>query len=126
MTCKDCIFCGKCNYDIYFVNTNEGSFQYQVYDEIETECEKFKLKDFPRYVELPCKIGATVFGVINGKVWQGEVMAISVRKSQNVVSVEYTVGKGYYTYDDIGVNLFFTREKAEKALKEREENAEIH
>lgn len=73
-------------------------------------------KDRNRFVELPCKVGDTVF-VVNGfkEIEEFEVDYYVVEK--NVISVGM-VDDGEYEIETV----FLTREEAEKALKERENN----
>lgn len=75
-------------------------------------CEHFK--DRSRFVELPCKVGDTVF-VVNGfkEIEEFEVDYYVVEK--NVISVGM-VDDGEYEVETV----FLTREEAERALKERE------
>ena len=100
-SCKDCIhyeFCcaGKSGLPDY------------------VNCKYFK--DRNRFVELPCKVGDTVF-VVNGfkEIEEFEVDYYVVEK--NVISVGM-VDDGEYEIETV----FLTREEAERALKERENN----
>lgn len=77
----------------------------------------------------PVKVGETVY-VLNqttGKVYQNTVVCIKVRsqsKLKNTITVEYInkfseISCRKFTWAQIGKQVFFTREEAEKALAER-------
>lgn len=104
-SCKDCLSCKVC-YHTQVENLPECT---EVRD-----CEHFK--DRNRFVELPCKVGDTVF-VVNGfkEIEEFEVDYYVVEK--NVISVGM-VDDGEYEIETV----FLTREEAEQALKERENN----
>lgn len=100
-SCKDCLYYEVCSVD-------ESCLPDYV------NCEHFK--DRNRFVELPCKVGDTVF-VVNGfkEIEEFEVDYYVVEK--NVISVGM-VDDGEYEIETV----FLIREEAEKALKERENN----
>jgi hypothetical protein len=81
-------------------------------------CINFKDKDL--IAELPCKVGSTVFILIDElKKFGGPYI-----KEEKVVEIS-TTGRIWtygccYDDDDIGKMLFFTREEAKAVLKERE------
>ena len=95
------------------------------------DCEHFK--DRSRFVELPCQVGDTVY-FNNAHFRYAKVMAIYIDASggmfdlkiftniETVAGYEHFINKDY-TFEDIGKRLFLTKEAAEQALKEREENA---
>lgn len=70
----------------------------------------------------PCKVGDTVYSIepCLSKVFVGEVYEIFLSKYGIVCR---STRKGYYSLafhsDSVGKTVFFTREEAEKALKER-------
>ncbi|MEE0874144.1 MAG: hypothetical protein UIH27_11885 [Ruminococcus sp.] len=114
-TCADCVHVEVCNSRIPDPN-NERII-----------CEQFK--DRSRFVELPCKVGDTVYVI--------EKIADEVRVIQDVVetiSIGYCAdGINIYQFDgiktdgyfsDFGKTVFLTHEEAEQALKERERNAD--
>lgn len=100
-SCKDCMHEEVCN--IFSGDLNEDGAE---------KCVCFK--DHNRFVELPCKIGDTVF-VVNGfkEIDELEVDYYVVEK--NVISVGM-VDDGEYEVETV----FLTREEAERALKESE------
>lgn len=83
-------------------------------------CEHYKDKSL--IIELPCRVGDTVYVLID----ESEKIGGSYINEEKVVEL-YTASRiwtdsCYYDSDDIGSILFFTREEAERALKEREKN----
>jgi hypothetical protein len=68
-------------------------------------------------VELPYKVGDTVYFVGNTKIIPAGV--VSYRKSPHKSVVMTTFDD--FTEKDIGETVFLTKEEAEKALKERED-----
>ena len=77
-------------------------------------CDHFK--DRSRFVELPCKLGNSVFSLNPNRTFH----AIRV----DGANVELITSQGFiFNQSLIGKTVFLTREEAEQALKEREENA---
>ena len=121
-SCNDCIHNEICQ-------QIEGPFN--IID-ADMNCADFKLRS--RFVELPCKVGDTLYSN-NQFIQSARVMAIYIDGNGGMFDLEITAYNderflGFekfvdkdYTFEDIGVNLFLTREEAEQALKEREENA---
>lgn len=87
MTCRDCLHYEVCYYHDF------------------DECDYFQGKS--EWVHLPCKIGTTVFAIVDYHV----PYYASIATLPFVVSL----------YDSIGKTVFLTREEAEKALKEMKE-----
>lgn len=121
-TCKECI-----HYDICLIRDELSDDESKVVSVL--ECEHFK--DRSRFVELPCKVGDTLYSN-NQFIQSARVMAIYIDGHGGMFDLEITAYNderflGFekfvdkdYTFEDIGVNLFLTREEAEQALKERE------
>ena len=97
------------------------------------DCEQFK--DRSRFVELPCKVGDKVY-LDNLHIKYADVIGIYIDAFGGVfdlriyTNIQLANGFGYeyfiskdYTFEDIGKRIFLTKEAAEQALKEREENA---
>lgn len=86
-------------------------------------CIHFKDKDL--ITELPCKVGSTVFILID----ESKKFGGSYIKEEKVVEISTTgriwTDDCYYDDDDIGKMLFFTREEAQAVLEERENNEKI-
>ena len=89
--------------------------------ELEDKIEKGKL------IELPCKVGDTVygfscyrqFGGLKGKIFRGKVIAFYIERGLFLrLEAENDNGNFYLEY---GKDVFLTREEAEKRLKERQE-----
>lgn len=87
------------------------------------DCEHFK--DRSRFVELPCKVGDTVY-VLCKQIVCDTVDGIAIEKFPDS-SIRYQIycekSRATYEFKDFGKTIFLSREEAEQALKEREENA---
>lgn len=95
-SCKDCLHVDVCkNRDIF------GDMPI---------CKHFK--DRTRFVELPCKIGEELYRI---KTVRGKKIVTETQLNQN--TFWRIVFGGEY-----GKTVFLTREEAERALKERENN----
>lgn len=82
------------------------------------DCEFYK--DRSRFVELPCKVGDTIYWNLFGKTVEDEIMSITIYK--NVIRV--SLGKGIsFDIEDIGRMLFLSREEAEQKLTEHEKTS---
>lgn len=110
MTCKDCYHCNAC-----FGHDEEAANR--EYPPAE-KCRDFK--DKSRIVELPCKVGDTLYFLpkyVEGFIYD-EVEY--VRIEEDYISVK-TVADYYFCEEDFGRTVFLAREEAEEALrKERE------
>lgn len=105
--CKNCIKEDVCK-------VAEDFYKEPVYEMYIEDCDYFK--DRNKFVELPCKVGDTVF-VVNGfkEIEELEVDYYVVEK--NVISVGM-VDDGEYEVETV----FLTKSEAEQALKESENN----
>lgn len=83
-------------------------------------------KDKDRYIELPCKVGQTVYAILSKKVQEYIVHAIEY--TENVITVkchnwlaerEGLLHKhiAYFDMTKFGKTVFLTKEEAEKALE---------
>lgn len=97
-TCKDCLHAEVCEYD--------GT---QCIDGIADNCSLFK--DRSRFVELPSD--GVMYGVLNGKPF----------KLPNYISPSKGKELFILSPETVNVPFFKSKEEAELALKEREENA---
>ena len=105
-TCKECIHSECCF--MQYGKTNALKWQ------SELGCKNFK--DRSRFVELPCKVGDSVFCLNPNCTFH----AVRV----DGANVELITSQGFILNQSlIGKTVFLTREEAEQALKEREENA---
>lgn len=119
MTCRDCVHYEVCAEQDAML----GEKEIDKIKGVENHCELFKQKS--RFVELPCEVGQTVYDITEF------ICEAPSPDMYELKADEITIEKGYggfnFTYDgvyinceDIGKTLFFTKEEAEKALKERE------
>ena len=84
-------------------------------------------------IVLPCKVGDTVWWVTEivdenceekPDILLGEIASFSVQKEGLWAFCRYVNGLTFWhLVSDIGKTVFLTREEAERALKERENNA---
>ena len=81
-------------------------------------------------VRLPCKVGDTLFCFSRGKVYPFKARCIRIYKKRIEIELWYAGDEENYKFwhitiveQDIGYKFFFTREEAEKALKEMEKKA---
>ena len=123
MTCKDCIHYDLCRSCSRIQLGWHGNSVHYV-ENIEEICKDFK--DRSRFVELPCKVGDTVYIIarISGKeeIIQDSVESFTI--SYFVDNTPIILFDGIETCDwdssDFGKQVFLTKEQAEQALKERE------
>ena len=115
MTCKDCIHSDVCKYKELPV--------------IAEQCVDFK--DKSNYIELPCKVGNTVYSHCKSvnQIIPYEIEDVHIDKEQtryfatafDVYYNEY-LDEIEFTEDDIGQTVFLTKSEAEVKLKEMKEN----
>ena len=135
--CKDCIHSEICAShlkavrDIYgavmSISGREVNHLESALSEVSTtigqiccdDCGHFK--DRSRFVELPCKVGDTIYRVKDGKVTKEQVVEFGI--SSRGVVLYRTLGYELGYSDYFGNSLFFSKEEAEQSLKERENNA---
>lgn len=115
-SCKECICEIVCKY-------NDGVNEY-----CKGNCPHFK--DRTRFVELPCKVGDTVYFATKDRFNSATIDEITITENgmqfywlQYDKSYEITEiwDDGTFSDKDIGKTVFLTREAAEKALEEREQ-----
>ena len=128
-TCKDCVhFDVCCSYlSTAYNKCKLATPDFKLLKNIECdECQHFK--DRSRFVELPCKLGDTLYTIVTGnRIREWIVVDISFF-SYSVVKIVITAdskdnngtdhmrfGKHYLNH-----SVFLSREAAEQALKERE------
>ena len=122
MLCKDCVHYEVCK---DYVESALDGLQYNDSQMNGDDCEFFK--DRSRFVELPCKVGDTVY-FNNVHLRYAKVIAIYIDASggmfdldvvtniETVAGYEHFINKDY-TFEDIGKRLFLTKEAAEQALR---------
>ena len=121
MTCKDCIHYDLCrSFSRIQLGWHGNSVHYV--ENMEEICKDFK--DRSRFVELPCKVGDTLFVPTRNLV--SEYKIVSFHVCGEGIWYRTNVIKGILTrlisdnVEIIGKTVFLTREEAERALKERE------
>lgn len=118
-SCKDCLCVDVCKMRSDIVSAD-------YYPEIlkkkfEEECNCPHFKDRTRFVELPCKVGDTVYVIENNEIIEDFVDQIGIGyycDGENIYQMDGIKTDWYFS--DIGKTVFLTREEAEKALEERE------
>lgn len=113
-TCKDCIHDGVC------------WKQKELLDEREFEEEQECCEEASRFIEVPCKVGDTVWFIRNigdksrEKITETSIEKIVMKKTGLYIKLDCNAV--YETScNSIGKTVFLTKEEAEKALKERSE-----
>ena len=125
-TCKDCI-----HYDVCLLerdNSKDKLTADGLFKKAEEDCAYFK--DKSRIVELPCKVGDTVYEIRpdRGFVQEYTVITIHISRCDAFFDWELIDGEGIYsnvngfTVNMLGKTVFLTREEAEKALERMKED----
>ena len=121
MTCKDCIHYDLCRSCSRIQLGWHGNSVHYV-ENMEEICKDFK--DRSRFVELPCKVGDTLFVPTRNLV--SEYKIVSFHVCGEGIWYRTNVIKGILTrlisdnVEIIGKTVFLTREGAEQALKLKE------
>lgn len=105
-SCRDCIFYRRC---CTFAEEYNLNFMHKTSPE---SCPDFK--DKSRFVELPCKVGETVYFIYQNKIFEHKIREIVIGEYGGFV-----YSSDCFPFLAFGNYLFLTREEAEKALKER-------
>ena len=117
--CKNCIKEDVCK-------IAEDFYKQPVYGMCIEDCDYFK--DRNRFVELPCKVGDTIYEITERKR-NGKWNKVIVERVVNGIEI----GRGGFMtirsgttitafLPDLGETVFLTREEAEQALRESENN----
>ena len=129
MTCKDCIHYDACK-DIFMEFDVWDEIKAMDEDELDDNCKQFQAKS--RFVELPCKVGDTVYvpwkyaftrGIASVlveeiKIYDSEnhfMLLIDMQSDNEVFNRSFG---GWKTDKSIGNTVFLSREEAEKKLGE--------
>ena len=116
-SCKDCVHVEVCCEKNLHVAVGMNIIPRFKYKRIEQECKNFK--DRSRFVELPCKLGDTVYYFNSaGEIYSQKVSGFIVNFVGILVDSDVMFDSHL-----MGDRFFSTREEAEAALKERESNA---
>lgn len=126
--CKDCLHVEVCREYVMGLAAARGVELDATEIEqvlVSDDCDNFKGRS--RFVELPCKVGDTVY-FNNVHLRYAKVIAIYIDASggmfdldistniETVAGYEHFINKDY-TFEDIGKRLFLTKEAAEQALR---------
>ena len=105
--------CEKCIHD-------EVCWYQDMYGYSEDNCERFKDKSL--VVELPCKVGDTLYFPISHRVLAYDVISFKYDGQYVKVVMENRISKSQMTLykENVGKTIFLTKEEAEKKLKEIE------
>lgn len=125
MTCRDCIYHKTCCYVNRFRKDSDGEKRIIAEtNNVEDTCEDFS--DRYAWVKLPCRVGTTVYTIScrvsgEGIISVGKVERFSIVGDRYLHAyVYYGDGLSYWhTSEEFGKIVFFTYEKAERALKDR-------
>lgn len=98
-SCKDCIHAEVCPDK----------------DNVVRPCYFFE--DRSKIIELPCKVGEAVYFIKKSKIIKDSVRDIQYDSAWKGFSFHTLVDTWYES--DIGKKIYFTKEQAEQALKER-------
>ena len=87
--------------------------------------QMYKEKD--RYIKLPCKVGAEIFGLFDNddehikEIYCGKVLCFSLDECNLLwARMKYACGLTYWhKIDDFGKKVFLTKEEVERALEEQ-------
>lgn len=126
--CENCIHYEIC--DCYYTATDIGEYAYQnidleEIDDVEKICDCFKDKSL--CVELPCKVGDTVYISDFAEVMEAFASNIKMfynyltKEIENVVDLRiignFSIHKNF---KDFGKTVFLTKEEAEQKIREME------
>lgn len=109
--CKDCMKADVCEHKSD-VDKVIGLFIEQ--------CEYFK--DKSKFIELPCKVGDTVYYFVNDNLseyCEVSVAGFHIDKYRIAFEIEVSGRKFFVDTEFLGEKVFLTKEEAEQALAER-------
>lgn len=111
MTCKDCIHFGICKKGFPWADGKGGGW-----------CDDFK--DKSRIVELPCKVGDTLYdiyeSVANGNTHIRELKVKDIHIRLDLRDKMWLSVCGYFFgFEEFGKTVFLTREEAEESLRKK-------
>ena len=120
-SCKDCVHVEVCCEKNLHVAVGMNIIPRFKYKRIEQECKHFK--DRSRFVELPYKLGDSIYEPKRHQITEYQIARIVFYDFG--LRMELRLMKGLLfrveiKQEDIGKVVFLTREEAEQALKERE------
>lgn len=123
--CRNCLHWEVCNEYRSAFWGHKAQYRSPIVNASDDNCIFYKNRS--RFVELPCKVGDTVYVIENvageEKIIQDSVETIGIGYYADGIEIYQFDGiktDGYFS--DFGKTVFLTKEAAEQALKEREEN----
>lgn len=116
-SCKDCIHENVC--------INNKAYDDYHFDSCEEKVNKLGCKGFKdksRYIELPCKVGDTVYKVmdiesVHRQILEMKVLSIEIKDATKFFAKtvkKYRYNYGTFTLDDFGKTVFLTHKEAER------------
>ncbi len=130
MNCKDCIHNDVCE-DYKRNICTECNWRHEEFCMDDGICRYFKYKS--KYIELPCKVGDTVYVIKNNKICAKDIVyynKIHSRVAEQNEEYWHCVDKDRISInvitfypENIGQTVFLTKSEAEQKLKELKENA---
>jgi hypothetical protein len=120
MTCKDCIHYEACDISAVFFGGEQGSKAFREYEKrtnVQNDCDTFK--DKSKIVELPCRVGDTVYVISRGEIIPAIIDSVQrySKKFFLTASNEEFWGWGTITLDinnEIGAEWYKTKKEAMK------------
>lgn len=107
MTCKDCLHYEACD--------EQKKINHKLSKSV---CKHFKHKS--HFVELPCRVGETVYYIKSAFSYLEAPKAEIVRKIELLdEQIVFRTANRCFNIENIGKTVFLSREGAEKALKEQ-------
>lgn len=119
-SCKECLHYDVCEARI----AADENYPERKYTENNNCCN---FKNRTRFAELPCKVGDTVYLILGVQNRVLEFTVQEIRLTSRFLQLVFAEGSTYSIWDyrfdlHFGKTVFLTREEAERALKERENN----
>lgn len=112
------------NHKCFYADCNTCEFMQKAWNKL---AHYEDLEEQGRLIELPCKVGDTVYSIVSGKVNKSIVCNYLISKSQCFLDIEYQIRDVFYNdgrLETIAVRLqygkyiFTSRAEAEAKLKE--------
>lgn len=119
MTCKDCYHFDAC---VDKLGTTKFYDNVIAENNVEELCPQFKDKSL--ILELPCKVGDTVYMPSRASFPKGVVSAIHIneQRSHIMIDLDFHFRAKHYL-DEYGIKWFTSQEEAESALKELKDDS---
>lgn len=121
--CENCVKSDVC---VHKANIKNDTYAYMGVNYDTEKCPHYKDKSL--FVELPCKVGDKAYYLTSIdtldelnviEIFEGKVCSISNDENILWIFCRYDNGLGFWHMErNIGKNLFFTKEEAERKLKE--------